>query len=92
MTRHFYTLAMCAGRPSDPYRSRDAVTRAWPQGEAFARAFGTQADNSGNAYVNWAGPADPAPGCQACMFAPGLGVPQDPATGCGRPLLAAEAR
>lgn len=64
-----------------PLRTRDAVSRACPQGEAFARAFDFGADGFTNAYVYCAEPLDPAHAFHARMFAPGLGVPEDPATG-----------
>jgi len=64
-----------------PLRSRDAVSRARPQGEAFARAFDVDSDGFTNAFVYCAEPLDPAHGFHARMFAPGVGVPEDPATG-----------
>ena len=64
-----------------PLRSRDAVARAWPQGEAFARAFDAQRDDFANAFVYSAETIDPAHDFHARVFAPGLGVPEDPATG-----------
>jgi trans-2,3-dihydro-3-hydroxyanthranilate isomerase len=66
-----------------PLRSRDAVTRACPQGEAFAQAFDVLADGFTNAYVYCAEPLDPAHAFHVRMFAPGVGVPEDPATGSG---------
>ena len=64
-----------------PLRSRDAVTRAYPNGEAFARAFNALDDGFTNAFVYCAEPLDPAHAFHARMFAPGVGVPEDPATG-----------
>jgi trans-2,3-dihydro-3-hydroxyanthranilate isomerase len=64
-----------------PLRSRDAVSRARPQDEAFARAFDVLADGFTNAFVYCAEPLDPAHAFHARMFAPGVGVPEDPATG-----------
>jgi trans-2,3-dihydro-3-hydroxyanthranilate isomerase len=64
-----------------PVRSRDAVTRAWPQGEAFGRAFDFGDDGFTNAFVYCAEPLDPAHAFHARMFAPSVGVPEDPATG-----------
>jgi trans-2,3-dihydro-3-hydroxyanthranilate isomerase len=64
-----------------PLRSRDAVTRARPQGEAFARAFDVGTDGFTNAFVYCAEPIDPAHAFHARMFAPAVGVPEDPATG-----------
>ncbi|MFI5014394.1 MAG: PhzF family phenazine biosynthesis protein [Hyphomicrobiales bacterium] len=64
-----------------PLRSRDAVTRARPAGEAFARAFGGVAAGAPNAYVYCAEPLDRAHAYHARMFAPSFGIPEDPATG-----------
>jgi trans-2,3-dihydro-3-hydroxyanthranilate isomerase len=64
-----------------PLRSRDAVSRARPQGEAFVRAFDLVADGFINAYVYCAEPLDPAHAFHVRMFAPSVGVPEDPATG-----------
>jgi trans-2,3-dihydro-3-hydroxyanthranilate isomerase len=64
-----------------PLRSRDAVSRARPQGEAFARAFDVGSDGFTNAFVYCAEPLDPAHRFHARMFAPSVGVPEDPATG-----------
>jgi trans-2,3-dihydro-3-hydroxyanthranilate isomerase len=57
------------------------VTRARPQGEAFSRAFEAPGDGFTNAFVYCAEPIDPAHAFHARMFAPGVGVPEDPATG-----------
>ena len=72
-----------AGNPFNfvPLRSRDAVTRARPQGEAFDRTFAPRQDGFTNAFVYCAEPLDPANRFHARMFAPGIGVPEDPATG-----------
>jgi trans-2,3-dihydro-3-hydroxyanthranilate isomerase len=64
-----------------PLRSRDAVTRARPNGEAFARAFDVGNDGFTNAFVYCAETLDPEHAFHARMFAPGVGVPEDPATG-----------
>ena len=64
-----------------PLRSRDAVTRARPQGEAFASAFDPGSDNFTNAFVYCAEPLDHASAFHGRMFAPSVGVPEDPATG-----------
>lgn len=65
-----------------PLRSRDAVTRAQPQGEAFARAFaGSQPDGFANAFVYCPEPLSVKHAFHARMFAPAVGVPEDPATG-----------
>ena len=62
-----------------PLRSRYAVTRASPQGEAFAAAFAATGDP--NAFIYCAEPLDPANSFHARMFAPGFGIAEDPATG-----------
>jgi trans-2,3-dihydro-3-hydroxyanthranilate isomerase len=62
-----------------PLRGRDAVTRARPQGEAFAKAFA--AEGYANAYVYCAEPLEKAHAYHARMFAPGFGIAEDPATG-----------
>ncbi len=64
-----------------PLRSRDAVTRARPDGAAFARAFDVRDDGFTNAFVYCTEPRDAAHAFHARMFAPSLGVPEDPATG-----------
>jgi trans-2,3-dihydro-3-hydroxyanthranilate isomerase len=64
-----------------PLRSRAAVTRARPNGEAFARAFNAMDDGFTNAFVYCAEPLNPAHAFHARMFAPSVGVPEDPATG-----------
>ena len=64
-----------------PVGSRAAVTRAWPRGEHFANAFDVPGDGFTNAYVYCAEPLDPAHAFHVRMFAPGVGVPEDPATG-----------
>jgi trans-2,3-dihydro-3-hydroxyanthranilate isomerase len=64
-----------------PLRSRDAVTRARPQGNAFAAAFAAVAEGNPNAYVYCAEPLDRAHAYHARMFAPTFGVAEDPATG-----------
>jgi trans-2,3-dihydro-3-hydroxyanthranilate isomerase len=65
-----------------PLRSRDVVTRAQPQGEAFAQAFATkQSDGFVNAFVYCPEPLSVKHAFHARMFAPAVGVPEDPATG-----------
>lgn len=64
-----------------PLYSRNVVTRARPQGEAFAAAFGGRSEGFVNAFVYCAEPLDPAHRFHARMFAPDAGVPEDPATG-----------
>ena len=71
-----------------PLRDRDAVTRAWPQREAFARAFAVPAGGFVNAFVYCAEPLDPSHGFHARMFAPSVGVPEDPATGSAAAAMA----
>lgn len=71
-----------------PLRSRDAVSRACPQGEAFARAFDVGTDGFTNAFVYCADPIDPAHAFHARMFAPSVGVPEDPATGAAAAAFA----
>ena len=64
-----------------PLRGRDAVTRARANGAAFERAFGGPNDGFTNAFIYCAEPLDPANRFHARMFAPAVGVPEDPATG-----------
>jgi trans-2,3-dihydro-3-hydroxyanthranilate isomerase len=71
-----------------PLRSRDAVARARPQGEAFARAFDVGTDGFTNAFVYCAEPLDPTHSFHARMFAPSVGVPEDPATGAAAAAFA----
>lgn len=72
-----------------PLRNRDAVTRAHPNGEAFARAFDVGNDGFTNAFVYCAEPLDPRHAFHARMFAPTVGVPEDPATGSAAAAFAA---
>jgi trans-2,3-dihydro-3-hydroxyanthranilate isomerase len=60
-----------------PLRSRAAVTRARPVGEAFAAAF----QAVGDAYVYCAEPLNAEHAFHTRMFAPGMGITEDPATG-----------
>jgi trans-2,3-dihydro-3-hydroxyanthranilate isomerase len=64
-----------------PLRNREAVTRARPQGESFDTAFAEVAAGAPNAYVYCADPLDRAHAYHARMFAPAMGVGEDPATG-----------
>ena len=64
-----------------PLRSRDAVTRARPQGQAFTEAFAAVFEGHPNAYVYCADPLDNAHAYHARMFAPSAGIAEDPATG-----------
>jgi trans-2,3-dihydro-3-hydroxyanthranilate isomerase len=80
---HHAPAIWSAGNPFRfvPLRDRAAVTRARPNGEAFERAFGSPNDGFTNAFVYCAEPLDPANRFHARMFAPAVGVPEDPATG-----------
>jgi trans-2,3-dihydro-3-hydroxyanthranilate isomerase len=71
-----------------PLRSRDAVSRARPQGEDFASAFAARAGGFINAYVYCAEPIEPAHRFHVRMFAPHVGVPEDPATGAAAAAFA----
>lgn len=64
-----------------PLCSRDAAIRARPQGEAFARAFDLRPNGFTNAFIYCAEPIEPSHAFYARMFAPSVGVPEDPATG-----------
>lgn len=70
-----------AGVPFDlvPLASRDAVERARP-GPDFDKVFGRDGD-AGEVYVYSAGTLDPAHSFHTRMFAPGMGIAEDPATG-----------
>lgn len=57
--------------------SRSAVERCHPDPAGFDRAFGA----GGAAYVVCRQTVEPGHSFHARMFAPGLGVPEDPATG-----------
>jgi trans-2,3-dihydro-3-hydroxyanthranilate isomerase len=69
------------GVPYDliPVRSLDAVARARPAGEAFDKAFGASSHPA--AYVYARQTEGSGSRFRARMFAPGLGVTEDPATG-----------
>jgi trans-2,3-dihydro-3-hydroxyanthranilate isomerase len=62
-----------------PVRSLDAVRRARPNGDAFDKVFGGGTHPA--AYVYTQATENPAHHWHARMFAPGLGVSEDPATG-----------
>ena len=68
-----------AGNPFTfvPIRSLAAIARCRPDPVKFDAAFGA----TGAAYVFCKGTAEPGHHFHARMFAPGLGVPEDPATG-----------
>jgi trans-2,3-dihydro-3-hydroxyanthranilate isomerase len=70
-----------AGVPYDlvPVRSLDAVGRAKPNGEAFAKVFGD--GNHPTAYVYTRETVGPEHHFHARMFAPSFGMAEDPATG-----------
>lgn len=60
-------------------RSLAAAGRAKPNGEAFTRAFGV--GGPAKAYVICEDAAEPGHDLHIRMFAPGIGVAEDPATG-----------
>lgn len=62
-----------------PLRGRDAVARARPDAACWERAFA--ADRARGAYVFCRETVDPAHAFHARMFAPRMGVAEDPATG-----------
>jgi trans-2,3-dihydro-3-hydroxyanthranilate isomerase len=60
-----------------PLTSRAAVERCRPDPTSFDRAFGA----GGAAYVVCRQTVEPGHSFHARMFAPGMGIPEDPATG-----------
>ncbi|MDB5508603.1 MAG: PhzF family phenazine biosynthesis protein [Hyphomicrobiales bacterium] len=62
-----------------PLASRDAVARAWPNLSAWGEAFGQMERPAAFLYCRET--VKPAHAFHARMFAPGLGVTEDPATG-----------
>lgn len=62
-----------------PVRTRDAIARAKPNGEAFAKVFGDSEHPA--AYVYTRETAAPEHQFHARMFAPSFGIGEDPATG-----------
>ena len=70
-----------AGVPYDliPLESLDALARARPDGEGFAKIFGQSSHPAAYVYARQAAESDSH--FRARMFAPALGVPEDPATG-----------
>ena len=60
-----------------PVRDLEAVARAWPDLAAWDEAFG----EDGAAFVYTREAVQPASAFHARMFAPGLGMMEDPATG-----------
>ena len=67
-------------------KSREAVRRARPDPARFARVFGSA--DPAKVYVFSQETEDPAHTIYARMFAPGLGVPEDPATGAAAAAFA----
>jgi trans-2,3-dihydro-3-hydroxyanthranilate isomerase len=69
------------GVPYDlvPVASLDALARAWPQGEAFDKAF--EDSEHPAAYVYTRMPEAEGLRFRARMFGPGMGIAEDPATG-----------
>lgn len=73
-----------------PLGSRQALEKAWPAGEAFARV--TQRVGADNIYAYARGGDGEGASFRARMFAPAAGIPEDPATGSATALLAAQLR
>jgi trans-2,3-dihydro-3-hydroxyanthranilate isomerase len=69
-----------------PVASLDALARAKPQAEAFAKVFG-DSDHPA-AYVYTRQPGTGPRGFRARMFAPGFGIAEDPATGAAAAAFA----
>lgn len=69
-----------AGVPYDlvPVKNLEAIVRAKPQPEAFERVFG---GDHPSAYVYTQQTSDAGHHFHARMFAPGMGIAEDPATG-----------
>lgn len=76
-----------AGVPYDlvPVQTLDAVARAKPHPEAFDRVFG---GDHPSAYVYTQQTSDAGHHFHARMFAPGMGIAEDPATGSAAAALA----
>jgi trans-2,3-dihydro-3-hydroxyanthranilate isomerase len=62
-----------------PVRDRRTIARARPRADEFARVLGGYA--TAKVFVFCADPELPGSHYRARMFAPGIGVPEDPATG-----------
>ncbi len=62
-----------------PLASLEALAKAWPQGDAFDKAFGDSDHPS--AYVYARVPQAEGLRFRARMFGPGMGIIEDPATG-----------
>ncbi len=77
-----------AGVPFDlvPVATLDALARAWPNGEAFAQAFGDSDHPAVYVYTRQA--AEAGRRFRARMFAPSFGIPEDPATGAAAAAFA----
>jgi trans-2,3-dihydro-3-hydroxyanthranilate isomerase len=69
-----------------PLRNRDAVVRAKPNPAHFEMAFGQE--GPGMVYPFCAEPLEAGNSFHARMFAPGYGVPEDPATGSAAAAIA----
>ncbi len=84
----FVPACWTAGNPITfvPVRSREAVARARPDGAHWAEAFGP--DDPQAVFLFCRETVDPGNAFHARMFAPGLGVPEDPATGSAVAALA----
>ena len=69
------------GVPYDlvPVASLEALARAKPEGAAFAAAFGESGHPAAYLYARRTAPGPKR--FRARMFAPGMGIPEDPATG-----------
>ncbi|MFC5069182.1 PhzF family phenazine biosynthesis protein [Flaviflagellibacter deserti] len=62
-----------------PLKSRDALDRAAIHAQHWAKAFGTDSHNAAHLYTP--GGVSPDASFDTRMFAPGMGVTEDPATG-----------
>jgi trans-2,3-dihydro-3-hydroxyanthranilate isomerase len=69
-----------------PLRSLDAIRRARPNGAQFDAAFG--GETPAMAYLFCAETSDAGHHFHARMFAPALGIPEDPATGAAAAAFA----
>jgi trans-2,3-dihydro-3-hydroxyanthranilate isomerase len=73
-----------------PVASREAVTRAWPRGEAFERVFAAVTPGDPAAYVYCAQTLETGSAFHARMFAPAFGIVEDPATGSAAAAFAGQ--
>lgn len=69
-----------------PVRSREAIARASPNSAQFEAAFGQ--DGPALVYLFCAEPVEMGNSFHVRMFAPAMGVPEDPATGAGAAAFA----